>query len=860
MITAMRLLHQRSQRPRLRNRAARRLSIERLERRDLLAADALAGDFQNTASFESTDAFEIGGRFETTGPYQNAIDNPHVADAPEASAANLFPTAIRIVDGNNNVITPEAGVEFWVRVEFTYDNPVNDAYSIGRIVNDNPQHLAPEITWGSGYAGRTTWNHIWGAWVMHKAGTYSVTVTVDAGGSVSESNESDNTITANFSVSGDITHEWSLVGAEQGQNLLGDGTDVIVGTMDDAFDFNHPWFTGNDSAGRPRLIASSQNTDGVGDSPVNANHATAVMGIVLAKGNNDGDITGLAPDARYVTAEFINRAQLQGLTVQDVFDAAGFLVENGAEVINMSWSWWAGSAEASYSGETSKTNLMADYLSYGLNIVAVPAVNQLSAHTRPTAPGSSRNVITTGGLRESLDRAWSQQDYGPTLDGRGKPDLLGNAAVDVVSTRSAWRDGRLAGGGFGGTSFAAPFVTGAVAQMLDYGKRTGQNTDHRTIKAIVMNSGIKSLDDDGTPWANSVSQPLDDQQGTGVLNLPRIHTMYSSGKQPPGQVVSSGYDFRDIQGTVTTSDGRNIYQLGYASAGSDLDITMAWDRHTFWNDSNSNNKIDSFDSFYVDPNDAQDNLDLLLYRDGVPVARSESMVDNVEHLHLAGMQAGKYEIHVVRRDVANSGTSESYALAWHSNGVFVFPPQVESIRINDGSPARSLVTFLKVDFDQNVDHDSLQSAFVVKNTDTGTEVGFVAVIAADGVSGTSAILTFSGTSTSARQGVADVDDSLVDGNYLLTIDASKVRAPGNLTMDSDHLFTGSANSDDFFRLFGDSDGDRDVDGQDYGRFGLTFLRAEIDQAFNGQFDYDGDGDVDGRDYGRFGSRFLKGLP
>ncbi|QEG01064.1 Thermophilic serine proteinase precursor [Stieleria maiorica] len=780
------------------------------------------------------------------------------ADPEKASSANLFPTAAYPVDGNNNVIVPQAGEPFFVRVEFTYDNPLHDAYSIGRTVNSNPQHVSPPITWGSGLAGRTTWYHFWGTWVMHQAGTYPITVTLDVGNTIDESNESDNSITVDLTVGGDITHEWALVEAEQGHALLGDGTDVIVGTMDDAFDFNHPWFTGTDSVGRDRLVASSQNTDGPGDSPVNANHATAVMGIVLASGDNGGDVTGLAPDARYVTAEFINRAQVPGLNVQDVFDAAGFLVDNGAEVINMSWSWWAGSATDSYLGETSKTNLLVDYLSYGLDIVAVPAVNQLSNHLRPTAPGSSRNVITVGGLRETLDRAWSQQDYGPTLDGRSKPDLLGNAAVDVVSTRSDWRDGRLAGGGFGGTSFAAPFVTGAVAQMLDFGKRNQLTTDHRLIKAIVMNSGIKTLDADGSPWSNTITRPLDNQQGTGVLNLSRVHQMYSAGQQAPGQVAAIGYDFGDLAGTVESGSGVATYDLGHVTTGGEIDVTLTWDRHTFWNDANSNGRIDAADSFYVDPNDAQDNLDLVLLRDSVPVARSESTVDNVEHLHLTNLQPGRYELQVIRRDVPNSGNDETYALAWHSDASFTQPPKVTSVDLGQ-SPSRSQVTELTVEFDQTVDHTALDNAFVVTNLTTQTRVGQIRVTATDTANATTVKLTFDGASTEPRRGTGALGNSLADGRYELRILSGQILGLGGIAMSQDYLFTGSAETDDFFRLFGDTDGDKDVDGQDYGRFGLTFLRNSLGPNFNPQLDFDGDGDVDGQDYGHFGVRFLTSL-
>ncbi|MCO8120543.1 S8 family serine peptidase [Stieleria sp. TO1_6] len=826
----------------------------------------LAAEMDAAWSSDNDLQLTVGGRYYTSGPDLNAstipIDAVQADPGPaEAETANLFPTAIHIVDGNNNLFDPEPGQRFFVRVEFTYDNPTNDFYSVGRVVNENPQHLAPNINWGSGLSGRSTWYHVWGGWVMHHGGTYQVTVQLDPNNAVAESNEADNFMTRQFTVVGDVTPEWALVGAEQGQALLGDGTDVIVGSMDDALDFQHPWLTGNDSLGRPRLIAADQNTDGVDGSPLNSGHATAVMGIVLARGNNAGDYTGLAPDARYVTAEFINRANVPGLAVLDVADAAGFLVEHGAEVINMSWSWWFGSATDSQTGETSKTGLMVDYLSYGRNIVAVPAVNQLPDYTRPTAPGSSRNVITVGGLNATYDRAWNQQDHGPTLDGRGKPDLLGNTAVDSVSTNSFWRDGRLAYSGLNGTSFAAPFVTGAIAQMLDYGKRNGENLDHRVIKAVVMNSAVKTLDDNGAAWSNTTSRPLDDQQGTGLLNIPRIHRMYSAGQQSAGIVGSVGYDFAEVQGTVDAQggdqdDGRAVYQLGEKDAGGEIDVTLTWDRHTFWNDVNANDRIDAVDSFYVDPLDAQDNLDLVLYRDGLPYLRSESTVDTVEHLHAVNLPAGEYEIHVLRKSVANSGDSESYALAWNATGDYGFPPTVQSISVNHGLPSRSQVTSLEVEFDQQLELAPLQSAFLLENLTTGLMVENIHVSATDVGGRTVANLRFSGDSTIDRMGVGDLGDSLADGNYRLTINAASIRSLLNIQMATDHLF-GAADSEQtgLFRWFGDTDGDRDVDGNDIRQFGLSFLARTGDLNFDPHLDQDGDGDIDSQDYGHFSRQF-----
>ena len=464
------------------------------------------------------------------------------------------------------------------------------------------------------------------------------------------------------------------------------GTDVIVGTMDDAFDFLHPWFTGNDSRGRPRLIAAVQNTLGAGGSPTNSGHSTGVLGIVLARGANDGDITGLAPDARYVSAEFINRANVPGLPELDVLDAANVLLTNGAEVINMPWSWWTGSVPDSESGEAPITDLMADYLAYASNIVCVAYVNELNFPTIPTAPGAARNVITVGGLDQDLEHAWSFDNYGPTRDGRCKPDLLGDGATNCIAPYWDWRDGFPDAIGFWGNSFAGPFVTGAAVQMIGCAKQHGLNRDHRLIKALILNSGVTALNDDGSPWSNSQTVPLDNQQGTGILNLQRVYAMYSAGRQPTGPVAVPGFDFTTIFGTnapgvntLGSTNGVVSYRLGSpAAASADLDVTLAWDRHTFWSDVNGNGRIDAGDTFYVNNNtDAQNNLALVLYCNGVAIAQSVSALDTIQHLHLTGLSPGAYELKVERLFVPNSGGSEPYGLAWYSSVPWTnLPPTV----------------------------------------------------------------------------------------------------------------------------------------------------------------------------------------
>jgi hypothetical protein len=166
-------------------------------------------------------------------------------------------------------------------------------------------------------------------------------------------------------------------------------------------------------------------------------------------------------------------------------------------------------------------------------------------------------------------------------------------------------------------------------------------------------------------------------------------------------------------------------------------------------------------------------------------------------------------------------------------------PLVESVVINDGSAQRSMVQSLTVTFASVVDLEA--EHFRLVNKETGAKVDLL--IAKTDAGGKSVVtLSFTG------DGI--VGGSLADGNYLLTIDLEK----DGFDVGDDHKF-GAAQADNFFRLFGDSDGDRDVDNLDYFRFRGALGQVSDSPRYLGYFDYDQDDDVDSDDLGKFLTRF-----
>jgi hypothetical protein len=178
------------------------------------------------------------------------------------------------------------------------------------------------------------------------------------------------------------------------------------------------------------------------------------------------------------------------------------------------------------------------------------------------------------------------------------------------------------------------------------------------------------------------------------------------------------------------------------------------------------------------------------------------------------------------------------------------PPTVTLVRVNDGSAQRSVVTQLTVEFSEAVSFaGGVGSAFALVRVGPGAPGGAVNLDAVQaGNQVTLAFLDGGAIPTGPLHG-------LIDGSYQLRVIASEVQgASGPLDGNGDgtggdDFITPTSGPGRIHRLFGDSDGDGDVDAQDFAAFRGAFGNL------NPVFDADGDGDVDAADFGAFRSRF-----
>lgn len=164
------------------------------------------------------------------------------------------------------------------------------------------------------------------------------------------------------------------------------------------------------------------------------------------------------------------------------------------------------------------------------------------------------------------------------------------------------------------------------------------------------------------------------------------------------------------------------------------------------------------------------------------------------------------------------------------------PPTVQSINWQNNEIQRSMVTTVKVTFSEPVllPPGAPESAFTLSRYTNGPS-GTVALSVAQ--NGAEVTITFK------NGGTINIDpgNSLQDGTYRLTIDASKVGGVGgNMTANAES---------NVHRLFGDGNGDGNVTSQDFAIFRTVF------GVTGATFDYDKSGSVNSDDFAEFRKRF-----
>lgn len=347
----------------------------------------------------------------------------------------------------------------------------------------------------------------------------------------------------------------------------------------------------------------------------NNKHATTVCGIIKK----------MAPSCTvYSRTSF---------TISEFITDCEYLIDNySVHVINIS------AGELSSTGAYNSTTREMDMLIKNTSVPIVVASGNIdgSGRTNVNVLGLGPNVITVGsanstGTNQAASGAYTLRSsciYGEATGTINKPDICAPAQVSIYSY-----------GEQGGTSFAAPHVTGTIVQMM--ARNSGLRDKPQVIKAAIMASATFNC---GTSMSYVAGTKASNQEGAGVIDAGFCYQVAKNGRRAHFDATSSSSSFTyDVYCDSTTKPFR---------------VACAWD---VLSTSSATNRTD---------------YDMNIYKDGDLVAYSIAFSNstttpnsNYEIVELSPSVlsqhgAGYYEVEIVRVGSYNGSGTTRIGLAW----------------------------------------------------------------------------------------------------------------------------------------------------------------------------------------------------
>ncbi|MCE9589203.1 MAG: hypothetical protein K8S99_01620 [Planctomycetes bacterium] len=292
----------------------------------------------------------------------------------------------------------------------------------------------------------------------------------------------------------------------------------------------------------------------------------------------------------------------------------------------------AGIAPMQHDDYTADVLRRVDYAADRLNALFVVGVNNGSASAVPPLLASAYNVISVGNYLGQSSGGYTKVEG----DGRCKPEIVAPHGL---------------------TSFATPVVTAAAARLMEAADRMGPDSPARRVEVlkVVLMAGAEKPEG----WKCAPGKPLDEHYGAGRLRIDSSYDILAAGRVTPGTARQRyGWAYESLapghshEYVFTTNR-----PLGEAS------IMLVWNRRI---DGRVMQNPETHEGIWV-PTPRLGDFNLQLIRTDLAgnesvTAESAGTVDNLEHIHLAALQPGRYRIRVVRSDDLAEGWD--YALAW----------------------------------------------------------------------------------------------------------------------------------------------------------------------------------------------------
>jgi len=263
------------------------------------------------------------------------------------------------------------------------------------------------------------------------------------------------------------------------QGLTGAG--VRVALLDNGFHYaEHAAFASirvvaqRDFVNDDEIVSDEADQPITGDERSGSQNLHGAQVLSLLAGYQPDHFVGVAPDAEYILAKTELDDNMPEMPTEEDRWVAGLEWADslGAQVVNSSlgynrWDDGTGYSPADLDGKTALTSIAAAVAVRRGIVVVVAAGNEANGDWHYiTIPADAAGAIAVGAVDvpvsgERLPQIASFSSRGPTADGRIKPDVVAPGSGVVVAD--------LRRGGYvprGGTSFAAPLVSGVCALLL----------------------------------------------------------------------------------------------------------------------------------------------------------------------------------------------------------------------------------------------------------------------------------------------------------------------------------------------------------------------------------------------------------
>ncbi|SNS35459.1 Por secretion system C-terminal sorting domain-containing protein [Belliella buryatensis] len=458
-------------------------------------------------------------------------------------------------------------------------------------------------------------------------------------------------------------------GGDLGLNLTGNG--ITVGIYDQTRPKPDHVEFGNRLT---QIDGSSENL---------SNHATHVTGTVLASGVNSG-ARGMAYEATGWAFNWDSDLSKMNANAYDPVEKNnGHIVSNHSYGIVTGWyrnssgAWvWSGNPSVSpeedyrfgfYSTKSKGLDDLAFAKPYYTIVWAAGNDrNDVGDGTRPPdgpedtigPEGVAKNVITVGAVNSVSSYTGptsvamsSFSSWGPTDDGRIKPDLVG-VGVNVFSTTIANGGTTDSYGSLSGTSMASPNVAGSLVLLQQLYKERNNNDFMlaATLKALILNTTKEAGQHDGPDYvfgwglldAKAAAEIILNEDGSS--NLIREEVL-SNGSTYEFEFISDGVT--PIRATIAWTDpSGNVSPISLNP--TDLKLVNDLDLRIF------DDQGKEFFPWSLDPS-----------RGATGPARQteDNFRDNIEQVFIASPEARKYTISVSHKgNLVNGGQNFSLVM------------------------------------------------------------------------------------------------------------------------------------------------------------------------------------------------------